>query len=378
MHAVSRTLRLSLGFVALVGAIFGVQYYLQARLTAEDCTKYEKYDAWSGSCYFDCYDDTECADVQKKIDAELDSFFADSKVQTAKLDATPAPVASSTPVAAVSAEPTVTPSTAETSTTSVAQLTLADTESETRGTVYTVTPDQELTPEPDQTAKQLWQLFSKVATREFIASYIQSFEVFSDANNDTMASVWLSTTPTKWHMNVNTAFMNDRKDLIHTMVHELGHVATLNVKEVDPGVASCPHYLLDEGCAKEGSLVNAFYQRYWAKYGALAMPSRVHAQESEEDEVPAEDEEMMETTSEPLDDAAPTAEGGAPYNPSEFVSEYAATNPVEDLAETYAFFILRSKPTGSEIKDQKIQMLYTYPELVSVRNRIRGALASEI
>jgi len=54
-----------------------------------------------------------------------------------------------------------------------------------------------------------------------------------------------------------------------------------------------------------------------------------------------------------------------------FVTEYAATNPGEDLAETFAVFVLNERPTGSTIADQKLNLLWADPEMVSLRDEIR-------
>ena len=56
--------------------------------------------------------------------------------------------------------------------------------------------------------------------------------------------------------------------------------------------------------------------------------------------------------------------------PDQFVSEYAATNPVEDIAESWTEFVMRPKPTGTSIADQKVQFFYEYPELVETRRQI--------
>ncbi|MHB0915370.1 MAG: recombinase family protein, partial [Thermoleophilia bacterium] len=46
-----------------------------------------------------------------------------------------------------------------------------------------------------------------------------------------------------------------------------------------------------------------------------------------------------------------------------FVNDYAATNPGEDIAESCTQFILKDRPRGSSIKDQKVEFFYEYPEL---------------
>ena len=57
---------------------------------------------------------------------------------------------------------------------------------------------------------------------------------------------------------------------------------------------------------------------------------------------------------------------------SRFVSDYAASNPGEDVAEVFAFFIIEPEvPAGNSIADQKIKMMYQNPEMVELRNNIR-------
>ena len=59
---------------------------------------------------------------------------------------------------------------------------------------------------------------------------------------------------------------------------------------------------------------------------------------------------------------------------TQFVTEYAATNPSEDFAESFMIFVLTEKPTKSTIADQKILFLYDFPELVEMRDFIRSNL----
>jgi hypothetical protein len=54
----------------------------------------------------------------------------------------------------------------------------------------------------------------------------------------------------------------------------------------------------------------------------------------------------------------------------QFVSDYAAANPGEDIAESWTYFILAPKPHGSTIAEQKILFFYEYPELVDLRQQI--------
>ena len=58
--------------------------------------------------------------------------------------------------------------------------------------------------------------------------------------------------------------------------------------------------------------------------------------------------------------------------PDRFHSDYAATNPGEDVAEVFSHFVmLNDIPAGKTIADQKIKLFYKYPELVILRDKIR-------
>ena len=60
------------------------------------------------------------------------------------------------------------------------------------------------------------------------------------------------------------------------------------------------------------------------------------------------------------------------------MTEYAATNPSEDFAESFMVFVLKEKPAKSTAdfihKDQKILFFYDFPELVEIRDFIRNNL----
>ncbi|MDO5628703.1 MAG: hypothetical protein Q4G43_10315 [Mobilicoccus sp.] len=61
--------------------------------------------------------------------------------------------------------------------------------------------------------------------------------------------------------------------------------------------------------------------------------------------------------------------------PDAFVHPYAAVNASEDFAETFRWFVLGVKPTGTSIKEQKILEMWTDPALVAARDRIQQARA---
>lgn len=58
----------------------------------------------------------------------------------------------------------------------------------------------------------------------------------------------------------------------------------------------------------------------------------------------------------------------------EFVSDYAATNIEEDIAESFRIFVCGEKPTTLSVADKKVLFFYDYPELVKIRNEYRNNL----
>jgi hypothetical protein len=61
-------------------------------------------------------------------------------------------------------------------------------------------------------------------------------------------------------------------------------------------------------------------------------------------------------------------------NESNFITDYAATNPGEDIAESFTYFVLKVKPVGNTIADQKLNFFYNYSELDILRKQIRSRL----
>jgi len=59
-----------------------------------------------------------------------------------------------------------------------------------------------------------------------------------------------------------------------------------------------------------------------------------------------------------------------------FVTDYASSNPGEDIAESFAYFITKSKDHSiANDAGKKVDFFYDFPELVSLRNHIRGVLS---
>ncbi|MBD1372628.1 hypothetical protein IC620_09705 [Hazenella sp. IB182357] len=152
-------------------------------------------------------------------------------------------------------------------------------------------------------------------------------------------------------LGVNIKHNQDQKQLTTTLVHEFGHILTLNQEQFtedrytsDQQELECPAYF-DEwsDCPNQESYLYSFYNKFWKKIETEWKKKKIETSEARQT---------------------------AFYNKyrSQFVSEYATTSPVEDIAESFQYFIFSPKPTNlSSIKSQKIAFFYEYPELVAIR-----------
>ncbi len=221
----------------------------------------------------------------------------------------------------------------------------------------------------DTTSQQAaWDLFAGLIPPED-RQMISEYQVFTDGPSNILAAVEQAPNdPAKWMIEVDEADSQNKKELVFTLVHEYAHLLTLNADQVPPDiavfnnpddqnlydkkVAACPTYFPSEGCSKPNSYINTFYDRFWIN-------------------IVNEWKKI---------DALSTADNQNPYydklyafyqaHQDQFVDDYAATNTSEDMAETFAFFVLSPKATGDSIRDQKIIFFYAYPELVQLRSQV--------
>jgi len=155
--------------------------------------------------------------------------------------------------------------------------------------------------------------------------------------------------PTKWVLYIDLADSHpdgvfDKKEFPLTIIHEFAHLLTLSDQELNLGESeeNCQTYYPGEGCSYEKSYINTFYQSYW--------------QDLNDEWAGAE-----------LDDFY------AKYE-DYFVTDYAATSPAEDIAESFMIFVIDDKPRESSIASQKVNFFYDYDELVDLREFIRARI----
>ncbi len=217
----------------------------------------------------------------------------------------------------------------------------------------------------EQSQQQVWDYFTSIIPfeqREIIAEYA----IVTDGQGGTLAAVSQTyTDPELWSLQVDIADTANYYDLTYTLVHEFGHLLTLGPNQVPPSLAifnnpedddiyfqevsACPNYFPGEGCATPDSYINNYYNQFWVDIY------------DEWNEINLEEDDDIYY--EKLDEFYYKYE-------DRFVTSYAATNPEEDIAESWTFFIFSPQPAGDTIAEQKVLFFYQYPELVELRANI--------
>lgn len=221
---------------------------------------------------------------------------------------------------------------------------------------YTIGNDGTLTADPS-TAGQLtgwteedlmvlWKDMSDLLPEGAFADF-KRLTFFTDGPGETTAWVQAMDDPgDTWEIAVDPADSGDKRYFVETILHEYCHYLTLNSGQVTYTTDQTTDTYNEEGMvAHKGSYIDDFYQAYWPGY---------------------------------IDDCLSC---GDTYNfflrhYDDFVTAYASTNPAEDIAEAFAYFVLwpESGQPDDAVWRQKIDFFYAYPELVSFRDQVRADL----
>jgi hypothetical protein len=215
--------------------------------------------------------------------------------------------------------------------------------------VYAVLDDGSLDPGASGLTAEVWDTFTRVAGTETTAAIMTQFRVGDAPDSDTLAYVYQDDDPQYWVLAANLATSDDPSQLIATLVHEYAHILTLGVDELDLDAASC-ELQLDEGCA-DGSILGAFEQEFWSGYTDAPDPANTDSDLAYDFYLAHEDD---------------------------FVSDYAATNVVEDIAESFMTWVIEDDPSGTSVIAQKMAFFERYPQLVAERDRIRAEFADDL
>lgn len=230
----------------------------------------------------------------------------------------------------------------------------SDGDRDTLEAVYAVSGADELElvfGEVDDWHLALWDRFATLIPRE-AREDLDCFEPHS-SDEESEGSAWVLAQGfdlDSWRF----AFFEDDlgRDTDSTLIHEFGHLWTLDDEQLNEKVIPrvCDTWHPGEGCPDEGSLMREFVDRYW-------------------------DDDLLADVEEEL--AAGDYGGDASWeryvaDPQAYVSDYAAATPAEDMAETFAVFVLEREPVGDEIADEKIRFFWEHPPSVAIREQIRS------
>lgn len=219
--------------------------------------------------------------------------------------------------------------------------------------------------------RSVWTLFTTLIPEDQ-RTMLAEFQVMTDGPGGVLSAVeQTNDDPAKWILETDIADIPDRKNLVFTLLHEFGHLLTLNSSQVPPDLqvfnnpestrvlnratAACPNYFPGEGCSLPGSYLNVFFDRYWTDlYHEWSLIEAIGDDERRDARLHAFYHK---------------------YN-DRFVDSYAVTSPVEDIAETWAYFVLSPRPTDSTEASQKINFFYEYPVLARLRDHILAGLCA--
>ena len=166
------------------------------------------------------------------------------------------------------------------------------------------------------------------------------FTVFTDGLDETLAYVSpLDDTGTRWELAVDPADAGELDWFTETVLHEYTHYLTLNDTQADYGAPESGARYCEEGMvARSGSYLDDFYHTFWTDY----LHDRL---------------------------ANPDSYGFYLRHQADFVTDYASTDPSEDIAESFTYFVLWDAPEGDAVWEEKLNFFYRYPELVEFRTR---------
>ncbi len=197
--------------------------------------------------------------------------------------------------------------------------------------------------------QQIWEQVLKVVPESY-RSKINEFLIFAgnfDDSSDLYGTMGYvipnSEDLSAWRFSIaidianQTPFDDPNEGLNGTIVHEFGHIVSLNNEQVNASTQNCSTHELNEGCLREKSFLYKFYNDFWKNISSNKQGSERYDE-----------------------------------NPNNYVSQYSATNIVEDFAETFRFYSLGSIPSdNSMVKNKKIIELSKHEELQGIRNFIR-------
>jgi hypothetical protein len=240
--------------------------------------------------------------------------------------------------------------------------------------VYQVKGDQISGPQKKTVPKNLLPLQNDFESHKLIWDYFVSiipseqrvplteYRIFTDGSGNKTGYNHISWTlkgedeSETWALEVDLADYQDLKSVSDVLVHEFGHMLTLNVHQIDirTNPAQCQFYADDSQCSSKDSYLNRFFNRFWE--GNLYDEWKTITSQADKSAVKSELTSFYQA------------------HPQDFVREYAVTAPNEDIADSWTYFVMTPKPAGNTVAEEKILFFYEIPEFVDLRSEIRSRI----
>ena len=190
--------------------------------------------------------------------------------------------------------------------------------------------------------QNIWDYFRTIIPPESRPNLVQ-FVIYASTTSD---GKFDDTLYDNWLMYYNILAQQNADIMSDILIHEYGHYLTLNRKQMDWESNVC-HTEAIYGCEKADAYLNLFYLEFWKDIYPEWKEIKYESKNYESD---------IELFYEKYQ--------------SRFVNQYASTDPVEDIAESWTAFVIKPTPLGNSIAEQKIKFFYQFPELVQLRYQI--------
>jgi len=212
-------------------------------------------------------------------------------------------------------------------------------------------------------AQDYFNTINNTLPKDLIDKYVVSLRLFTDGKDGDLGGLnQMNESVDSWQFDLDTADVNIYSkdsikilDYTHTLIHEYGHLLTLNPSQIeltdDMIQDDNKGYLTSEGYALKDSYLGIFVKQFWDDELLLEWDN-IDNKKNENKRVKLLYEFYLS-------------------HRDNFVTDYAAESPEEDIAEAWTFFVLSDKPDTNTVKNQKVIFFYQFPELVAYRQKMR-------
>lgn len=180
-------------------------------------------------------------------------------------------------------------------------------------------------------------------TPKSIVNKINTIEFCTDGRDRTLAYVIQNPDYTKFRLSIDEKDAVDElgnftNEGLETLIHEFAHIITLNNSQVNISEMEKEDPDINKSY-KESSYLNSFYNLYW---------KNIYPDFIEENNI----------------------DFYKKYK-NQFVSDYAATNIEEDIAESFRAYVFDIKIKKDSIASNKVMFFNKYPQMVELKNHFK-------